>query len=252
MRNPAQPLAAGILLSLTACDPSGGPRPPRFVTREETVTLQPMATKWFDWTAYQYNSLGHIFCPLDKTGTAPDAPRTGFSAMVGYFHEYDPGTQPLPCDRRLNSSYRAATKFDLSSIQARGPRVYVKSAQLNFKRLRRDGSGDCEEKVLVATEDWTGKPTRILPPSGFPAAEELYSLPVPANSSPACGGFGNICSVTVTNLVGDWVRSAIPNHGVQVAGRVETQRNKDNVRCVTDYGAFELQVTFRFDLPAPG
>jgi len=248
-------IAVSVMLSLTACTPKGGPPPIRYVTREETVTLQPVATRSFEWTYYRYNSTGHIFCPLDKRGMGSEQPRAGFSGLVGYVHEHEAGTPPLPCDRLLNSSFRAAAKFDLSSIREHAPRVFVKSAQLYFKKQRRDGSGDCEERVLVATEDWTSRPAKIAPPffsTGFPAAEERYTLPVPPNSSPVCAGLGNICSVPVTNLVGDWVRSTIPNHGIQVAGRVETLRNKDNVHCVTDYGSFELQVTFRFDVPASG
>lgn len=225
--------AFALLLMLAACD--------KTTTREETATLAPTRIQFWRNQEYSYPANDTAWpCPADTTGLGSAESPPGF-LPVGYEHSYDTGTRPFNCSRRLVNTFRTAVRFDLSALQSKAPRLFVKSAVLTFRRVRAAGDHDCADQLLTATEDWT-----VPGFDRFPKAEARYDGAVPKLGSAACG-LGGTCQMDVKGAVSDWALGNTPNHGFVIVGENEDSGARDNKTCRTEYGDFQLTTNFTYD-----
>ena len=198
---------------------------------EETVTL-PASNLKTSGHAFQWYSK-KVYCSRPfRIAYGPDA--IAGTVVAGYRHEYDKGTQPLPCPEGANNVFRGAVWFDLSGIVSKAPplNVFVKSAKLHFKVDKNcDGS-----KLLVAEADWLkGHPDNSLIPG------------VDIAAIPACAS--GDCAIDVTPWVNNWVKgpehAGEANHGFLFRGEPEADNEwHDNNSCLSRYSDLRLTVTF--------
>lgn len=208
-------------------------------TRHEKISL-PVHVEPLVTTAKKYpvNSV-YWPCPLDTRGTAPNSPSPGFN-RVGWTHVYDAGTEPMPCKFRINHVERIVATWDMAPIEKHMPAAFVDSAVLSFDKKRVAGNYECADRFMTVVAG-----TAPIPP----AIEERWDLMVPRLGGPGC--VGSRCSVEIKGQMNEWLRRVVPNMGLALIGDQERLDANDNVSCVTEYGNFRLDVSYRYDV-APG
>jgi hypothetical protein len=224
----------GLLLT-TSCDP-------KTETRSGKVSLD-ATTQPFTTTSESYPANRTAWpCPLEDRGTAPDAPAKGFQ-YVGYEHNFDDGTPPMPCQWRLNHVHRLVALFDLKSIPPASQSVIVDSAKLSFDKRRGAGDHECEDKILAVAGPGPEPGLSIRP-----ASDDKWETSVARLDKPEC--VGSRCTVDVKGQVNDWALGITPNQGFVLRGEDERLNANDNVSCRNEYANFRLDVAFRHQVKA--
>lgn len=177
-------------------------------------------------------------CPLHTGGTAPEPASPGFN-RVGWTHVYDAGTEPMPCRYRLNHVQRVIASWDMAPIEKHLPTAFVDSALLSFDKKRVSGDHECADRFMTVVAGSAPIP---------PAIEERWDLMVPRLGTAGC--VGSRCSVEIKGQMNEWLRRTVPNMGMALIGDQERLDANDNVSCVTEYGNFRLDVSYRHDVPA--
>ena len=178
-------------------------------------------------------------CPLNPGGSSPAEASPGFN-RVGWTHIYDAGTEPMPCRYRLNHVQRVIASWDMAPIEKHLPSAHIDSAMLSFDKKRVNGAVECADRFMTVVAGSAPIP---------PAIEERWDLPVPRLGSAGC--VGSRCSVEIKGQMTEWLRRTVPNMGLALIGDQERLDANDNVSCVTEYGNFRLDVSYRHDV-APG
>jgi len=226
--------AAAAISALFATDiASAAPMETRNEKISLPVNVEPLVT-----TAEKYPANSVYWpCPLNSRGTAPDPASPGFH-RVGWTHIFDSGTPPAPCQYRLNHVQRVIASWDMAPIEKHLPSAWVSSAILSFDKKRVSGDHECADKFMTVVAGGAAIP---------PAIEERWDLPVPTLGSPGC--VGSRCSVEIKGQMNEWLKRTVPNRGLALIGDQERLDANDNVSCVTEYGNFRLDVSYRHDVP---
>ena len=220
-------------------------------TVEETVELSPSDLKTWEAGDYKYPSNTVYWpCGLVSTGVGGVRPEEG-EMIVGYDHYFNSGTQPTPCQEKLDHVYRGTVRFDLRGIISKAPKfhVYVSSAKLNYRKkesLQKYGGGEpmtgreCVATLLTASADWTKETKSDVLIPGI-----LYKTLAGSVSDSICGLGG--CSIEVGPMVNNWVTGKEDNNGFVIRGENEGLLEEDNAACRTSYDKFSLSVTYKYD-----
>ena len=182
----------------------GGCPPPVTLVTDELVPSPIVGTFYKDTYCH------HEWCgDLCLHGTRPDVPRSG-TVLVGYYHFYDPGTDPFPCTEKVDIVYAGAVRFELSTFDS------IVSATLHFKWdwTKMTGVGTTANSALtklgIATYDW---PSMVMP-----GDLEIGYLPVPAEEFLDMSHGDHDFSIEVSNVARSWINHERRNFGFILSG----------------------------------
>ena len=239
---PLSIIASLGLLLLTSCDSKR-----KFDTYTGKLSLQASAQPFATGSHSYPANTTYWPCPFNPRATGADTPTPGFQS-VGYEHAFEAGTPPAPCQWRLNHVHRLVALFDLSPFEREGliPKnataLMVDSAILRFDKRHAAGARECTDRILSVSGPGPEPGSAIRP-----ASSDKWDTEVPKLGS--CPG--GRCEVNVTGQVNDWVRKVVtPNQGFLFRGEDERLNANDNVSCRNEYANFQLDVAYRYDVPA--
>ena len=222
------------------------------ITEEATVTLKSANIQTFNLFNYAFPS-NTVHWPCVGSFEGLHGPGTAIAheneVVAGYYHYFEGGTPPFPCQKRANDVWRGGVSFDLSELRSKLPGVFVTNALLHFRPVEsfvRDSDGNpivgtkfCANELLVSSVDWK-KGYKGLPPGG-----SFTSLSLGSGSTVICGLGG--CSVEVGRVINNWVTGKEDDFGFLIKGEDETPTTEDNAACWTRYDNFELTVNYKYD-----
>lgn len=199
----------------------------------ETLTIKPDSKRFYlplhksGYATMPESPIG-IPCPggcVATMGTSCSVQLPGDdSTIVGYSHNYDPGTQPCRCWEYANCAYRGYVGFDLAALKGKG----IVAANLKWHSSTQKSIGDsasnagtCLKTVYIALEPWQ---TNAL------TQGEKLNFDSPDGD------------INVSSTVRDWMSGARPNYGFFFVGPDENLDVKNNDTCLTILENLRLEV----------
>lgn len=133
------------------------------------------------------------------------------AANIGYYRNYDDGTDPLPCWWWVSSVDRGLVRFDLGANLG-VPADRVVDATLEYDLHTTATADNCPDHILaslwIMNEPWSDK---------FNVNAELFT-----DIAPALSCIETHQSRNVTSVVRDWLGGVRPNYGFLFVGGDES------------------------------
>lgn len=157
----------------------------------------------------------------------------GKPPVVGYYHRFDPGTDPAPCWEYVNTVSRAYVNFKPTTV-AKIEKVIT--AKLTWDPSKHEGSSQppyCFKKLYEATGPWKSHNT-----PGNLITDEL-DQPQLAKS------------IFITEIVQKWLKAGWNQFGLFFTATDESMSNKNNKACKTILNSLQLEMTYLGPPPPP-
>jgi hypothetical protein len=156
------------------------------------------------------------------------------TASVGYFRNYDSGSEPFACWWWVSSVDRGLVRFDLALLGA--PAEQITSATLEYdlktKYVNPGEATNCPENILasiwIVNEPWS---------NNFDLSAEFLT-----DFTPSYSCMDTHHSINVSSVVRDWLNGVRPNHGFLFVGGDESLPSNQHREHTTTLSNFKLKV----------